>query len=519
MINRPYVDWKSVEEAKDNTISGKDYLVAEYADTTDDGKEVINYNIAKWYNAGDTISIPCKAKRCETDTAEKRLVKAIFGDRYIHTITESGFYMTDYDIENSTASGLLVFRQNKCDFGVYVLRNVRYWSGLPIPPDGVLTSDDAEELEEIDREVKRQKKYDGEIEKLNEFTDNDSMVRETFGYIINKGISKENKYDIGSIAGVDFHTNTFDAIKSVKVTRAFYKMLQIMIDEGIIMDDVDKLVRGGDSKELVRLVEDLSKKTGDDSPALRRRITHYLCNNSYKDDFNTLRERYLWKYKNRRDNTVKILVKTFIDRETLFKAYRVYTLLKMDKTGKDEGGSGVPEIILNNEFRLMAESFIRYDSIDSIDNVSWVFKERFGVNEDGTEYDGSETPKLVSKVDSDDYDDDFMYEVEVVNEDGSIGKTRLSMSELNLIHGFEHKEDDEVDIEEVEVEGVVGVDFPYYAVVTPPNYLMFDAKYVVYDNTNCTVVKDEKGKYITFDDWAKAMEFRQRLDKELKENK
>ena len=149
MINRPYVEWSPVEDAKGNAISGKEYLVAEYSHQLDDSdgssKGVIAFNLATWFNAGDTVDIMCKAERNESDSPEEMLVKTLFGSTFKYTIEESGFY-TEVFSENVMDD---VFIEHKCEHGFRKLNYVRFWSGLPIPPEGYITWEEAEEIDSI----------------------------------------------------------------------------------------------------------------------------------------------------------------------------------------------------------------------------------------------------------------------------------------------------------------------------------------------------------------------------------
>ena len=337
---------------------------------------------------------------------------------------------------------------------------------------------------------------------------NDDLLKTSFNHLLDMDISKDSHIDFKSYAaGVEFHTNTFDEAVSAIAARDLYDIIKVMVTSDVKFEDIDGLVRKRDTENLSKTVEELVGQIDVRSKHIMRKILHVFCNHIYKDDFFSMRNMFKYKYKNKRENIVKILIKTLEEREILFKVYRIYSLLSLGK----KSGSDVPEVILQNEFRMLAEAFIRYDSVDSVDNISWVFKERFGVNEDGSKYDGSDTPKLKHKVNSDDYDeDDLTYSVEIIDKDGSVKTVKMTFAEVNMLNGFEDSDDTTEDSNKE--DGVIGVDYPYFAVGTPPNYLMFDAKYVIYDNRNDIVVENEKGEYLLFNDWTEAMKVRTELE-------
>lgn len=523
MVNRPYVEWMSVEDAKGNAISGNEYLLAEYIDTHEEsGNDVLNFCIAVWQDAGDVIEIPKRFNKIKGATAEERVFNSIFGENYHYTVEESGFYHQVFDYQDVDREDFEVFKENKCEYAINRLKDIKFWSGLPLTPEGYITWDEAKVLMDIDTEAYRRKKHDEEIERITDKLQNDSLIRDAFRYLTKKDISKDIEFDYSNtVYGVDFHTNTYDKAKSILSAREFYDVIKYMVDNGITFESIDEIVEKGNENDIYKVLNDIKNKSGVDMTGLfMRRVAHIFFNHRYRDDYYAMRGIYARKYKNRRENIVKILVKTSIERDLLWKVYRIYKILEMGKNSK----SDIPEIILTNEFRMMAEQFILYDCVDSVDNVSWVFKVRFGVNEDGTEYDGSETPKLKNKVRASDEDEDGLWNVVVINKDGSESTTKMTTRQLNAINGFDENDEDfenladYMDVEDDEEdEGVIGVDYPYFAVVLPPNHLMFDAKFVILDNKTGMLVEDKEGNCLLFNDWKKAMEVRAKLEDGVKD--
>ena len=81
-------------------------------------------------------------------------------------------------------------------------------------------------------------------------------------------------------------------------------------------------------------------------------------------------------------------------------------------------------------------------------------------------------------------------------DDGDPGTDAEDAEEMELPQEEEHQKE--------KPEPVIGVDYPWFAVVPAPNFLMRKCRYVLWDNTEIKYVRGEDGDILQFQDWKAA---------------
>lgn len=463
-IRKAYIDWNKLgpETKLENR---KTYMVC----TVDDDTCVPGF--ATWYEAGTVIDVSLAdgVDVGGSPSAEERLLEALFGKSKAVVVPEDGFYVStaDYGVDGNEYNG--AFRD--CKEQLICLGNRQGWSGengavpaywaeVPVLPDGLRLNTEPSPDGRSAAEWLRDK-YDAVETALAD----DPLAAKIYKQVMKDRPVDEQARDFPLGKAVYAMTPFWFAKTLVDVHEVCLALAKL--PDGALeafVDGLDKL----ESKEAVMKATEEFFKKHDLPGKLRWLVFEYA--KCLKQDF-----RPFYHYRNRilaaggtyAMNTAAVLQEA----QAMYKIqFWVGRCVKMEALG-------APEVIRENELRMLVELVSMARLGRKMLCVSDDFDLAYGVHPDGSRSDRW----------------------------CEFGDMELEMLPQVLPEGVEADEDESEDAQEEEEDArVIGVDYPYFAGVPAPNFLMRSCKYVIWDNAKHVYLRDEAGNVEQFDSFPKA---------------
>lgn len=490
MIRQPFINWNTLNEAKPKK-SGVSYLVA----IPNTSNKTVTYDFAKYLNKGDSITIDyIKGEHVLSEenkaklSAEERLLAAIFGAKYEFIAPNDGFYIECHQTFDDFNDVNNEFKD--CEYQIIKLDDTTYWSDTPIAPKGYITENDRIARMDADNKNFKLRRDEQRCADMNEAIDRSETTKIAYNSILrhaemeNTPISCDTQEIKIALGGI-YNMSTYNVAQSIIVAYQMFDIIKYMTANNITYQDIGeqlcKIIESSDAKTSAEFTKQIDNVLNDivnkvDASQAAKTMTKkilYDLRKTYVDSEEfpspyTYRVRAKRKYNNNKSRLAEICIYEECSRKIVFRFARLHRLLQL----------GAPEIIMMNEFRMLAESliplintkaFLRTDPTE--------FGEAFGVNTDYTKY---EYPENETEADESDED--------VIEIDGDYVNPSNDNDEK---HG-------------------IGYDYPYYAVVKTPTWLMFDGEFAIINNENNEYVADENGNTIVFENIDDAFTFREK---------
>lgn len=464
-IRKAYVDWKKLgpETRLENR---KVYMVC----TVDDDTCVPNF--ATWYEAGTVIDVSLAdgVDVGGSPSAEERLLEALFGKSKAFVVPEDGFYVStaDYGVDGNDCNGAfrdckeqLVCMGNRHGWSDGSGAVPAYWAEVPVLPDGLrLNSESSRDGRTMAEWL--QDKYDAAETALAD----DPLAAKIYKQVMKDRPVGEEARDFPLGKAVYAVTPLWFARALTDVHAECVAMARL--PEGALESFVDGLDGLGSKEEVLRATEEFFQAHR--LPGKFRWLVFEYAR-FLKQDF-----RPFYHYRNRilaaggtyAMNTAAVLQEA----QAMYKIqFRVGRCVKMEALG-------APEVIRENELRILVELVAMARLGRKMLCVSDDFDLAYGVRPDGSRSDRW----------------------------CEFGDMELEMLPQVLPEGVEADDGDDDDGGEPEEEDtrVIGVDYPYFAGVPAPNFLMRSCAYVIWDNAKHVYVRDGAGQVERFDSFPKA---------------
>lgn len=469
-IRKAFVDWKKLDG--DTALENrKEYLLAV---PMDDGEAALDK--ATWYEKGTVIDIPLKEGALPSGkamTAEEKLLVALFGAGKPFVVPEDGFWKvtSDYGVDEGELNGAFA----GCSEQAVCLGNRSGWDGgpggipvwwaeMPILPKG-----DKPEKKEAAKPEGLYRDFGEMLERIW----SDPVSASAYKYFCRDASDPDAMCDV-SIGQAVYSLTAYCIAMTLDAAWAMCRALAEVPEEEVLklrdsMDGVtvDK-ARAAFEAFCVRYA----------IPAARRRLVFCYADYLREDcgDFYHYRDKLMSAGGLKSLNMPAVLQESWA-RATM--PWRVGRLVKLT-------AMGCPEIILANELRILTERMLAASDARSIVCVGPDFDAMYGVMPDGSR--GSRHCEWGDK------------ELQLLPEekpDADPGADKGEAVEMEL------PEDGE-EAREEKPEPVVGVDYPWFAVVPAPNFLMRKCRYVLWDNTEIGYVRGGDGNILQFQDWKPA---------------
>ena len=366
--SKAFIDWKRV--TPENTpVSGKTYMVAEIHDVN--GKYA-KPRFATWYNAGDTVQMECKKPSDFNNmSAENRLLIVLFGLYESVTIERSGFYIktSDYGVDNENHL-----------YEMVPLSEDIYFAESPLMPEGYLS----EEQHDIEYEAKMKRKAEEHDENhLAKLTD-DMNGYEPYALAYKELIDKTDK-------PLSYNITHDIEVKLGKVTLKTARIIEYMISQKDVAACIaaiytafggrDNLVNAIVAGAVDNNIHDIVFKILEDNkvPKYKHRMIAHLLEHLVNDRaYNFYRDKALKNEEYDEKTLPRMLVRTYAYHKYATQILRMAYLMHLQ----------APTIILGNELVIVMRSFLLMKHHDSMEIDAQAFSELFGMNMDGTCYEG-----------------------------------------------------------------------------------------------------------------------------------
>lgn len=472
MIRQPFVNWNTLETAKPNK-AGVSYLVAIPSG------ETVTYDFAKYLHKGDTVNIDyikgehiLTPEQKEAMSPEEKLLAIIFGIKYEFTAPEDGFYIEfhqDYDDFNDESNEF-----KDCMYQMVKLNDNTFWSDMPIAPQGFIT-----ENEHIARLAADNKNFKirHDEQRCNDMLD--KIEANEFTKVAYENISGNRPISF-DLTDVQFHlggiytATTYKIAQNVLSIYQVFELMKYMIDNNVTYQIIGEkicniLETTKTPDEINRQIDTIfdellsNVEMSNVAKAIAKSILYdlkmtYVDANEVPSPY-AYRRRAMKKYNNDKSRLAEILITEECSRKIINRYTRLSRLYSL----------GAPEVIVVNEFRMLAECLMPIIEAKMFTGVNAeVFSSTFGVTADYTRYENSDEPE---ETDTDD------------------SNNKPYQDDNNEWHG-------------------IGYDYPYFAVVKAPAWLMFDGEFAIQDNAKDDYVTDEVGNIVLFTDIDEAFDFK-----------
>lgn len=472
MIRQPFVNWNTLETAKPNK-AGVSYLVAIPSG------ETVTYDFAKYLHKGDTVNIDyIKGEHILTQeqkdamSPEERLLTIIFGTKYEFTAPEDGFYIEfhqDYDDFNDESNEF-----KDCMYQMVKLNTDTFWSDMPIAPTGFITENEHIARMAADNKNMKMRHDEQRCNDMLDKIDESEFTKITYDIISgHRPVSfdlNEIQFHLGGI----YTITTYRIAQNVLSVHQVFELMKYMIDNNVTYQNIGEKICNiletvatpdEANKQIDGVFDELLShvEMSNVAKAIAKSILYDL-KMTYEDASGVpspyeYRLRAMKKYNNDKEHLAEILINEECSGKIINRYTRLSRLYSL----------GAPEVIMVNEFRMLAECLMPIIEAKRFTDVNpEIFGKNFGVNADYTRYENCDE---YDETDSDDSSD------EPYQDDN------------NGWHG-------------------IGYDYPYFAVVKAPAWLMFDGEFAIQDNAKDDYVTDELGNIVLFDNIDDAFNFK-----------
>ena len=432
MRRQAYVNWELVTE--DNVPeSGKEYMVAEII-----GGTMAKLRFATWYHEGDVISLQCKTlKDINELTAEERLLQAIFGATKDYVIPKTGFYLqtADFGIDENTENGAFA----DCKEMMILLEEHTYFAEKPLVPEGFL-SEEQEKLENLakSRQLEAKAREDA-LDKIKFIAKGNVFLNDVIQTCVEKN---EISYDV--ILNKRYKTGTLNistfeiakaVIKSYELVTGLMNVIHVEGGRDKLLETLKEAVK---NDTLVATVQNIVMKHNMKDLGINAQyINMYLYWLSSGGGFYYYRNRFIVSKKY--DNVACLMAKAYLAQTLMIRLERYIKLRELD----------APDVISQNQLRMFADVLIEYQNLNKVQITTEGFGKKFGVNTDGSEFDGL----------------------------SFIGNYEKEISDESMI--ITDEDNDIIETEEPETSKQEPVD--KYYIVDSPNFKCFEGYFALYN--------------------------------------
>jgi len=456
---KAYIDWKKL--GPDTVLENRKlYMVCQA-----DGDTCV-MRFAHYYDAGTVIDIGLAdgVDIGKEPTAEEQLLACIFGRSRTFVVPEDGFYLrtADYGVDEKEYNGAFenCREQAVCVGNRHGWEEDRtdacpaYWAEVPVLPDGLRLNG------EVTYNSYRPESYSGKAKEAEARLERDPLAATVYHYVWKDtpldGPSIDRPFGkaIYSTSPLWFATALLDA-------HAMCQALGRAGDEALLAFD-ESLKPVTDQDEVMRMVEAFCREHGIPEN-LRWFMFQYI--RYVKEDFRGFYEH--------RDKILRAggthslnLPAVLQEAQALYKIqFWVGRCVKLEQMS-------APEVILANELRMLVEYLAMFRLSRNMVCVRPDFNWAYGVNPDGSRGDGW----------------------------CEFGDMELEQLPQPVPEGCEADDDDcgSEDEPEDEEPKVIGVDYPYFAGVPAPNFLMRKCRYVIWDNAAHRYLRGADGQVEQF---------------------
>lgn len=479
MARRAFINWqKFVEETE--LENRKEYMVCIPGSDNDDA--LLEH--ATYYDKGTVVNIHMDEDKMPAgmeSSPEERLLKALFGATKPFVIPEDGFYLLtgDYGVNEEQNNGAFlgcreqpICRGNRQGWRLEKDSLPVYWAEIPILPDGLKLAG-----QETATNKARKKASEAEESQYAELMDqiaSDPVTQAAYKSLCGEAMPGDAAFE-KMIGQAVYAVTPHQIALTIIYTWDMCKAICGVPEEEFL--GIRAKLQNVKASEMEKAQADLAafcKERNIPAPLrmLMFRYTEYLAEDC--KDFYYYRNKLLSANNLYSLNMLAVLQESWAKSTLPFRVGRLVKLMRI----------GAPEIILINELRILVERILASKNGDRIICVGPDFDAMYGVYPDGSrgerhcEFGDKELFLLPEEPDpEEETEEDASEEMEVPEE-----------------------EDDA----EKEPEPVLGVDYPWFAVVLAPNFLMRKCLFVLWDNQNGTYLRDENGEIEQFDDWNSA---------------
>ena len=453
-IRKAYVDWSRLDGS--SVLENRKVYMVFPADGTASCPV-----FATWYEAGTVVDVGLSedADVGGCQTAEEKLMACIFGRSRTFAIPEDGFYVmtADYGVDDGEDGAFRYCKEQPVCFGNRYgwdggkSAMPAYWAEVPVLPAGVLREPKAAVPPSAAEQTAKR------LDAAEALLAGDRIAEQAYNAMSHGRRPGDSPIDM-PMAGAIYSIPPTWLAEMVCGVHGFYVGLA-RIPEERVRDFWSALGKAKDRQDGASIVasfcgeHDLDRKWS-------WLLFHYVrfLNEDFPD-FYANRDSILSAGGLRSLNLPAVLQEALALSKIPFRVGRCVKLEAM----------GAPEVILVHELRMLAEYVAMARQSHRIACVRPEFAGWFGVKPDGTRGDSH-------------------------CEYGDMELRRLRAPNP------EDSEDDGDDEEEESDDGVAGVDYPYFAGVPAPNFLMRKCRFVIWDNVKCEYVRDADGNVEQFSD-------------------
>lgn len=468
-VRKAFIDWKKFDG--DTALENKkEYLLAVPMDSGE-----ASLDKAAYYEKGTVIDIPLKDGALPSGkamTAEERLLVALFGAGKPFVVPEDGFWKLTGDdgVDEAAMNGAF----EGCREQAVCLGNRRGWGdepgGIPVwwaempilPVSGNAAPSKAEKPEGIKKD----------FAELLERIQSDTVAANVYKHFCGELADADEGLDL-MIGQAVYSLTPYSVALVLDSAWAMCRALAKVPEQEIA--GLPEKMHGMGTEKATELFRGFCERHG--LPGAARRLVFH-CADFLNDDCDGF---YHYRDKLMSAGGLKSLNMPAVLQESWARAslpWRVGRLTKLT-------AMGCPDVILANELRVLAERLLAIANGRSIVCVGPGFDAMYGVMPDGSR--GSRHCEWGDK------------ELQLIPEekpDADPGADAEEAVEMEL-PGEEAPEAEKP-------EPIVGVDYPWFAVVPAPNFLMRKCRYVLWDNTGIGYVRDKDGEIVQFQDWKAA---------------
>jgi hypothetical protein len=441
--------------------------------------DVATLRFATWYDKGTIVEIPSKAEKpYDTMTPEERLLQCIFGSHKDYEVPVSGFYLltADYGVDEKVDNGAF----EDCEQMLVALSDDIYFAEEPLVPEGCLTNEQDKKRKEAKSKQLKREMEEKEIDNINLAMQNFSYIKDLIHTVIEDKISSDIKKTDNYCYGV-FTVSTLGIAKTIVLANDIVTAVNLVINsQGRtgLEESLYEAMRSNQLKELITQILE-SDELRDVSKEVKRYIAMYLesiaITDVYGHNFYLYRDRLAKKF----DNAGQVMIGAYASHQIIRRIDRCHDLWAIN----------APDVIRENELRLLAKAMIALQNIKRMESVVEGFEKEFGVYADGSKYDG---PSDIGNYEN-------MLEPEP-DENETENETDIYLdeeSEWNVVESKEPELEDK------------------YIITASPNYAYRKGTYALFNMKRGNYYR-ENGEVMTFSKWLDVKDKRDSVNKSLK---
>lgn len=378
MRRQAFVNWERV--TKDNVPeSGKEYLVAEVCAV--DEKEV-SIGLAIWHNKGDVVKLACKLQDITELSAEERLLQAIFGKEKEYVIPEAGFYEKTKD-PNRVRCFADIEELADIEEVVVKLSDDIFFTEKPLVPEGYLSEEQAKKNLEITRKRNYEKHLEERTETVKTAMEANSNLNEVVTSVIGtKKVSANEMMNRKlSVPGIriECETSTLEAAEfagsAYNIVEGMHKILKSEGGEEKVKEILKEAQTTGHLAPTVKTMIDTNADITNIGAGIQYMIQYFEYLNA-PTGYYFYRGKYLAKKKY--TDIPTLVLAAYLMSKTMYRLYRCCRLRELN----------APDIIMTNEIRMLTDHMIAHSHVRNLAVNEEDFAEMFGINMDGSEYEG-----------------------------------------------------------------------------------------------------------------------------------